>query len=562
MKKVLMSWTLMIGLVVTCYGQSYNDVLVIVNTNSSISKQIGNYFKTARSIPAKNICEIACSTNEQIDSTTFVSITDTIKSYMSTNNLTTSINYIVTTKGVPLKVKRFGSTASSWSSSSSFDSDLTMMNSDIESSIANRGGVANPYYGISTAFSRSSTYKNIYLVTRLTGYTYNDVKAMIDRAAQPYHSAGKFVFDKDPSKNSYLNSNMDAANNILVNKGYSTLLNSTTKFVVEEKNVLGYVSWGSNDSYWSSYTQRAQPHFEWSPKALAETYVSTSGRTFSDSNYVDPTVGAWQSLVADLIHENGVTGVKGYVYEPFSSAMAKVNILFDRWTAGRNLAESFYSASYLIGWMGVIVGDPKSTFAGNGHLPVELVSFSGKAAGDRIILKWRTATEINNYGFEVQKMGRDDWQPIGFVEGNGTVNTPQRYTFIDREPSPSNKYRLKQIDRDGTFKYSHVIVVENSEVADFRLGQNYPNPFNPSTVISYKLPDAATLTLNIYSVDGRLVNSLVNNEYFPAGQHSVVWNGRSAEGDPVASGIYLYHVAATTSDGRIWSDSRAMLLTR
>ncbi|NIP33921.1 MAG: hypothetical protein GWN18_03175, partial [Thermoplasmata archaeon] len=63
-------------------------------------------------------------------------------------------------------------------------------------------------------------------------------------------------------------------------------------------------------------------------------------------------------MIADLIAEN-VTGVKGYVYEPFLSAIAHPDILFERYTAGFNHAESYRMASQYLGWMGVVVGDPK-----------------------------------------------------------------------------------------------------------------------------------------------------------------------------------------------------------
>jgi hypothetical protein len=95
-----------------------------------------------------------------------------------------------------------------------------------------------------------------------------------------------------------------------------------------------------------------QPHHYWIPGAIAETFVSTGGRSFRYGTSYG------QSLVADLIRD-GVTGVKGYVYEPYLSAIAHPDILFDRYTDGYNLAESYYMASNFLGWMDVVVGDPK-----------------------------------------------------------------------------------------------------------------------------------------------------------------------------------------------------------
>jgi uncharacterized protein (TIGR03790 family) len=219
---------------------------------------------------------------------------------------------------------------------------------------------------------------------------------LINKATQPYISSGTFVFDRDPSKSLYsIDQNIATASATIAAKGYNTLLDSDVTYVCDMTHVLGYVSWGSNDANWANYTQKANPHFNFSAKALAETYVSSSGRSFVDSNFVEPTIG-WQSMIADLIGPNGVTGAKGYVFEPYTLAMANVNVLFDRWTGGKNLAESFYSASYCLGWMDVVIGDPKSKFAINGHLPVELTAFKGQFVNRKIKLEWQTATELNN----------------------------------------------------------------------------------------------------------------------------------------------------------------------
>ena len=110
---------------------------------------------------------------------------------------------------------------------------------------------------------------------------------------------------------------------------------------------MGYASWGSNDS---AFDNEKYKGIKFLPGALCETFVSTSGRTFR------PTTGG-QSLIADLV-ASGVTGVKGYVSEPYTFALAKPNILFDRYTSGRNLAESFYAASMVLKWKDIVIGDP------------------------------------------------------------------------------------------------------------------------------------------------------------------------------------------------------------
>jgi hypothetical protein len=78
---------------------------------------------------------------------------------------------------------------------------------------------------------------------------------------------------------------------------------------------------------------------------------------------------------------------------------------------------------------------------------------------------------------------------------------------------------------------------------DFALRQNYPNPFNPTTDISYTLPEAAQVRLDVFNVMGQKVATLVD-EYEEAGEHTVTWDGRTQEGQAVASGIYLYRLEA------------------
>jgi len=344
-------------------GQAnYSDVLVVINDYSPISEQVGAYFAGTRNIPAANIAHINVPTDEEITPDQFADLRSQLENYIKSNDLQNKINYIVTTKGVPLKVKPASDPCFSTSSRcASVESELTLILGTYNSSIGGNGIVFSPYYYQNAHFSRAAY--GIYLVTRLDGYTFDDIKAMIDKAAQPVivGPTAKFVFDQDPDWNSILpglNAAMASAHSIVTGKGYNSLLDTTTVFLTNQTDIIGYVSWGSNDHYANLYTQNAIPHNTWHPGALAETYVSASGRTFA----WPPAYG--QSLIADLIAE-GATGAKGYVYEPYSFAMAIVSVLFDRYTNGYNMAESYYMASRSLSWMDVVVGDPKATIKNN-----------------------------------------------------------------------------------------------------------------------------------------------------------------------------------------------------
>jgi uncharacterized protein (TIGR03790 family) len=129
--------------------------------------------------------------------------------------------------------------------------------------------------------------------------------------------------------------------------GLDVQIDSTTTFAAPTTPVIGYASWGSNDARFDDAAYHA---VRFLPGALAETFVSTSARTFG------PSTGG-QSKIADLIAQ-GVTGVKGYVSEPYTVALANPDILFDHYVHGFNLAESFYSASLMVLWKDIVIGDP------------------------------------------------------------------------------------------------------------------------------------------------------------------------------------------------------------
>lgn len=534
---------------------TYNDVAVIININSASSETIGTYFVGKRNIPETNIIRISAPVTEEIDSLQFQQIRTQVESYLTVNGLVNSINYIVTTKGMPLKVKRFDVMRCS-----SVESDLALILGSYSSYIGNSGRVSSSYYRQRNNFTRSQY--GFYLVTRLDGYTVNDVKGLIDRADvidTHLPEAGKFVFDMDPGWNSaapFLNTRMRTAKDTLVKRAMNVTLDETDTYLVNQQDVNGYVSWGSNDKHTSFH---GLINFRWNTGAIAETYVSTSARTFSA-----PAVYG-QSLIADIITE-GVTAVKGYVYEPYASAMADVSILFDLYSDGYTVAESYYSASPFLSWMDVVIGDPKFRLVGTrlpadavnnsadplaGSLPVELTSFTARSANGTVELLWNTATEMNNHGFEVERseidngqLKMENWNKVGSVEGNGTSNSPKAYSFIDNSMNGGKySYRLKQIDRDGKFSYSEIVsVTVPVRELSCTLGQNYPNPFNPSTAITFSVKQTEQTTVKVYAVTGQEVATLFNGVAQQGHTYSVQFNASN-----LAAGIYLYVLQTPTA---------------
>lgn len=202
--------------------------------------------------------------------------------------------------------------------------------------------------------------------------------------------------------------------------------------------------------------------------------------------------------------------------------------------------------------------------------PVELISFNASIIDYKVQLNWKTATETNNQGFEIERTsplpspyqgeggeaGRG-WEKIGFVPGFGTTTEPKSYSFIDENVTTGiYKYHLKQIDFDGTFTYSNEIEVEvDFSPKEFVLYQNYPNPFNPKTVISYQLPVSGNVTLKVYDILGNEVTTLVNEEKQP-GVYEVEFNPESSIRN-LASGIYFYQLKVGS-----FTDTKKMILAK
>ena len=176
-------------------------------------------------------------------------------------------------------------------------------------------------------------------------------------------------------------------------------------------------------------------------------------------------------------------------------------------------------------------------------VPVELISFSANVFDMNVKLNWSTATEVNNYGFEILRSAQNDnadWTKVGFVEGHGNSNSAKQYSYVDNSvrAGQSYSYRLKQIDFDGQFEYSKVVNVEVGVPMEYSLAQNYPNPFNPSTSIEYTVPSNEYVTLKVYDVLGNTVSTVVN-ENKEAGKYNVMFDASN-----LTSGIYFYSIQA------------------
>lgn len=173
-------------------------------------------------------------------------------------------------------------------------------------------------------------------------------------------------------------------------------------------------------------------------------------------------------------------------------------------------------------------------------IPVELISFTALIENNSVVLNWSTATELNNQGFHIERKSElKDFETIGFIKGNGTTNEIMNYSFVDKNISSGNYfYRLKQIDLDGSFKYSNEINIKYNLPQKFVLEQNHPNPFNPSTKIKFQIPYNKFVKLNVYNIIGQHIKTLVNEEKI-AGNYEIDFIA-----EDITSGFYIYTIQA------------------
>ncbi|GAB5519455.1 MAG: hypothetical protein RhofKO_17060 [Rhodothermales bacterium] len=159
--------------------------------------------------------------------------------------------------------------------------------------------------------------------------------------------------------------------------------------------------------------------------------------------------------------------------------------------------------------------DSDVLFTGTTTLPVELTGFSATADGDRAHLAWQTASETNNAGFQIehQPTGTAAWHTLGFTPGHGTTLEAQRYTYTADGLTPgTHRFRLTQVDYDGTFDYSPEIEVSIEIAGAFNLSQVYPNPFNPEASVTLSVRERQQVRVTVYDLLGREVARLFDGE--------------------------------------------------
>jgi len=368
MKKVtILPIILMIMNILTAQTVSYDDVAVIVNDNSAASIEIGNYFQQKRNIPDINMIHINCSIDERVDSTEARSLMHQVSNYLTSSNIAQSINYLVTTKGVPYILE--GANCDSipgFNKCYSIDQELTMVVNHEDLIVGHYTSFYNPYYD--TLVPEFSQIENTYyLVTRLDAYSVDQVKMLIDRSGPNQKidkNTAQFIFDLafagDTTATSPLVFVLNQGNEFVQSAGWNSIYNPESgTFITDEDNVLGYYSYIYQPS-------NKVLNYEWLKGSLAVHSMASSAFTFTESENIYNDL-----ILADLIAE-GATGAAGY-YGPYFLHGGTIwpDILYKRYTYGLdtisetnpyfNLAESFYQSIKTLPSVQVILGDPKTS---------------------------------------------------------------------------------------------------------------------------------------------------------------------------------------------------------
>ncbi len=340
-------------------AQKPENVLVVINDSSALSRSAGEYYARKRSIPIANVCRIKASSDELIEREEYDRhIARPIAACLTSRNLRESVNYIVTTSGVPLIVN--GKTGMD-GDIAAVDSELALLYTDMRTGKPHRapGMIPNPMFGkVDHPFTHAEF--PIYLVTRLAGYDFADIRGLIDRSLEA-RNRGKFIFDLKENGAEPGDSWMREAASLLPSD--RVLLDTSTDPVYDQKDVIGYAGWGSNDKS----RHRRNLGYQWLPGAIDSEFVSTNARTFERppakwniGGWDDPKAdfhGSPQTMIGDAIQE-GVTGVSGHVSEPYLNMTPRPEYLFPAYFKGRTLAESFYLSIPMLSWENVMIGDP------------------------------------------------------------------------------------------------------------------------------------------------------------------------------------------------------------
>lgn len=186
-------------------------------------------------------------------------------------------------------------------------------------------------------------------------------------------------------------------------------------------------------------------------------------------------------------------------------------------------------------------------------LPVQMGQMEATAIpGEGINLGWRTESEANSAGFHIwrsdSEKGTYKRVTTALIASTGRGSSATEYEFVDKNIQDGNKYwyKIEELSTEGKSEFFGPISVQGVPLpTEYKLSQNYPNPFNPETTIKYELPEVSEVSVNVYTLLGKNVKTLVN-KIQNAGRYTVNWNAVGEDGKRVPSGVYFIRIQAET----------------
>ena len=265
-------------------------------------------------------------------------------------------------------------------------------------------------------------------------------------------------------------------------------------------------TWNLFNSSWENELRTQHTYESSSTVEVVETWDGSSwmneARTTTMLNNNDLPTGSltedWDG--SDWVNDEQSTNT----YTTFEGTEKFEQIVFEDWETGSN------------SW----VNESRSRFSYDSIIPVELARFAAQRSGrDGVRLTWQTASETNNSGFEVQRQTSaspsGSWNTVQFVEGAGTTSEPQSYRFTDRSvpyEAEAVRYRLRQVDLDGSAELSSTVEVRIGSPARLALRAPFPNPAQGQATVRYELPEATDVQIAVYDLLGRRVATPVEGQ--------------------------------------------------
>lgn len=341
------------------------QVLVVANGGVQGSSELARYYATRRGIPLDQVLIIDVPGGESIDRQVFERAVEApIAAWLRDRRALDEVLAIVLCKGLPHRV---AGTPGRTGTQSSVDSELTLLyRRMVGLPVPPQGPTPNPYFlgskSIADARPFTRSDHDTFLVTRLDGFTFDDARALVDRAVAAV-PRGIFVLDRREGQDLADQWLLEALARLRQEPAVSGAVLDVQPSLTAGTAVGGFYSWGSSDP--ALRVRRSTLAFE--PGAIGGRFLSTDARTFQEppegwepaswdvkERFFD---GTPEALVADLVRD-GVTAVSANVAEPYLDSAVRPDILLPAYVRGFSVGEAFYLAMPSLGWQTIVLGDP------------------------------------------------------------------------------------------------------------------------------------------------------------------------------------------------------------